>query len=210
MFNEYRSSYPNHVHQVAVTPSKHYYLGQDGLLRYQQKPFEIKLETLARSKKRHMVMYALRDHYTDLYYAEVSFGVELSSLEGFLGRAWHKKPGYPFCGLPEILMLPKNVINAFPGIVQAVKAEDVHLIPATSGYQSGVPTMTRKIETSLLFAKNSALGKTGTLDDVDDAVRLGMRYNAREKLRMTSKTKLDLWQQHVDKIRLPSSGFGVA
>jgi hypothetical protein len=208
MYTDYMSPAPNYAHQVAVMVSKHYWRGSDGLLKYQKKPFEVKLNTLAKSKRDHMVMYGLRDHCSDLYYAEVSFGDELPTLEGFLGRAWREKSDYPFCGLPELLMLPENVSDIFPSAASTIEAESVRLALVTSGYQSGAPVLAKRIQLSIFPAMSSVLGRKGTLADIEKALRFGMDSNAKERLRGLPRTKLETWQTRVGEIRFPSPGFG--
>ena len=208
MFMHYRSDYPNHVHQVGVTVSKHYYLGADGLLKYQQKPFEVKLNTLKQSPKRHLILLVVRDHTTGLFYGEAAIGPDLPSLESFLGRAWREKADFPFCGIPELLMLPKTVTQAFPGIESTMIAEGIRVIEPTSGYQSGALVSLRYLERDLCVAHIPSLGFRGTREDINRACRLAMSRNAKTELRGTKVSKLNVWLSQVPELRLPSDLLG--
>jgi hypothetical protein len=68
MMNSYRTDRPNEAHQLMVAPSKHYYLGRDGLLKYQDKPFAVTLADVPQATRQHMVTYALRDHCSTLLF----------------------------------------------------------------------------------------------------------------------------------------------
>lgn len=208
MLKSYASKYPNHVHQLAVVVSQHYYQGQDGLLKYQRKPFGIKLNTLNRAKHQHLVIYALRDHCSDLYYAEVFFGMQHPPLESFLGRAWREKTDFPLCGMPELLLIPKDVADYFHTVVPALEKEGVQCIHPTSGFQSGSPALVRKVERSLIVADLAIFNRTGNEADVAWAVRGEMMRNAQSLARTRSQSKLEMWLQHVSNIRFPSPGFG--
>lgn len=134
----YRSLGPNHAHQLMVAPSKHYYLGQDGLLKYQQKPFALELADMPQAQRQHLVIYTLRDHCSTVLYAEVCFAPALMPLRVFLARAWGAKPYTPFRGFPELLITSRKVAEVFTDDLAAVAALGVSVSQATSGFQSGI------------------------------------------------------------------------
>ncbi|MEW7980905.1 MAG: hypothetical protein AB2813_14230 [Candidatus Sedimenticola endophacoides] len=44
MINRYSSPYPNYIHQLFVTPSKHLYVLKDRRLKWQDKAMEVQLD----------------------------------------------------------------------------------------------------------------------------------------------------------------------
>lgn len=46
MINRYRSPYPNYIHQLFITPSKHLYALKDRRLKWQDKAMEVKLDKI--------------------------------------------------------------------------------------------------------------------------------------------------------------------
>jgi hypothetical protein len=47
----YKSDYPNQVHQINVSISKHYHLLNDGRIKYQEKKFDINWQNYTRTNK---------------------------------------------------------------------------------------------------------------------------------------------------------------
>lgn len=135
---QYRSNYPNHVHLMHVVASKHLYLLADGRLKSQDKPIENKLATVADSKKTVLVHMVVADHTSGAMYGESYSCRDALDPVGFLRRAWSKKEHSFFCGLPEMLSVPKAVDDLWPGIGQYVSANGVKKWNPTSGFQSGV------------------------------------------------------------------------
>lgn len=206
MLQHYRSDHPNHVHQLVASISKHYYAGKDGLLKYHVKPMEVSLAKLASASKRHMVIYSLRDHCSGVFYAEIGFGPELSSLHAFLARAWGAKPHIPelpFQGVPELLTFPQTARTAFPAVVTAVEALGVGLVDVTSGFQGGIRDL-RTIEDGLTYRVGNPVEQAiAWIPDV-------CVFNARDKLRGTGRRKIDVWQEHLPAVRVLPSGWGQA
>ena len=198
MQQHYRSLHPNHVHQLVASVSKHYYAGKDGLLKYQDKPFETSLAKLAGASRSHMVIYSLRDHFSGLFYAEVGFGPELPSMRSFLARAWRPKPhpsDLPLCGVPELMMIPKTVRSAFPDVVSGIEHMGVGLVDVTSGFQGGIGDL-NTIESSIGYY----IGKP--VDQVAAFLPVLCGWRAKDKLRNTGRTKIDVWREHVPAVRL--------
>jgi hypothetical protein len=135
---QYRSNYPNHVHLMHVVASKHLYLLADGRLKSQDKPIENKLATVGESKKTVLVHMVIADHTSGAMYGESYSCRDALDPVGFLQRAWSEKEHSFFCGLPEMLSVPKAVDDLWPGIGQYVAANDVKKWNPTSGFQSGV------------------------------------------------------------------------
>ena len=64
MFVRYQSDYPNQVHQLIVSVSKHLYITARGEIRFQKKAFDVSLDKIGKLPKEHLVHYLLRDHYS--------------------------------------------------------------------------------------------------------------------------------------------------
>lgn len=197
----YRSLGPNHVHQLMVAPSKHYYLGQDGLVKYQKKPFELSLEGLAQAKRQHMVMYVLRDHYSALQYAEVCFAPSFIALRTFLSRAWSDKSGTPLRGLPEILLTSRKVTDFFAQDIDAVASLGVRVLLATSGFQSG-------IKGALDVARHISPCIDRPPSHLSFWLARFNEFDAQRTLERARRTKADIWQARVGVVRELPPGWG--
>lgn len=113
MYNHYQSDYPNQVHQLLVTVSKHLFVGAKGQIRHQWKQMDVSLKTLHKSDREHLIHYFLRDHFSGAYYVEIVSSKEMIPLQDFLLRAWMEKPDLHFAGVPTALMIPKAVEDNF-------------------------------------------------------------------------------------------------
>lgn len=134
----YRTYYPNEVHQLIVSVSKHMHVLKNGQMRYQNKPMEAVLANCMDSPKDHVVHYLIRDHFSGAMYAEVSRSSSLMALQEFLHRAWAPKEDYEFCGMPEAITIPNTVLTAFPRTERLMDRLGIEVIKATSGFQAGV------------------------------------------------------------------------
>ncbi len=130
----YRSDYSNHVHQLVVTVSKHFYVTKQGKFKRQSTPFKAVIGKSSSYTKTHVVHYMITDHYSGLFYSEVTTSDDLFPIEAFLERAWGFKPGHPMQGEPHLLVVPKSVFNAFPGLSAWLYQKPIELVQATSGF----------------------------------------------------------------------------
>ncbi|HEX5733373.1 MAG TPA: hypothetical protein VF131_11120 [Blastocatellia bacterium] len=101
--------YSNEIHKLLVSVSPHYYILNNGQLKYQKKKIETGLDDIGQSPKNHVVHYLLIDEYSGAFYAEVYPSRNMIPVEQFLYRAWAKKADHFFCGLPEINLIPKTI-----------------------------------------------------------------------------------------------------
>jgi len=150
VIKRYQSNYSNEVHQLIVSPSKHYYVAKNGTFKYQKKPFEINLKNVRDSKKNHVIHFLIRDHFSGLFYWEICSADSPLLIHEFLYRAWRKKESHPLYGIPDFLTIPKNVQSYFPNIVKFIEKIGVTYIKVTSGFQGGVRDI-RTIENELRF-----------------------------------------------------------
>ncbi len=77
-------------------------------MKYQKKPFDVRIENLQSSQKTHIVHYVIRDHFSGLFYAELSDSDSLIPIHDFLYRAWQNKLFHPMVGIPDFMTIPKN------------------------------------------------------------------------------------------------------
>ncbi len=201
MQQRYRSDGPNDVHQLMVAPSQHYYLGQDGLLKHQEKPFALELADMQQVKRQHLVTYALRDHTSAMLYAEVCFAPNLMPLCAFLARAWGAKPNTPFRGLPTTLIASRKVMDVFVTDLAAVSALGVRIIPPTSGFQSGIHAA-RSVEKWL------SPGINKPTEEGLKWLRFFCEHDERDKLARTKQSKIDTWTNYVGQVRELPPGWG--
>ena len=199
---QYSSLYPNHVHQVVVSVSKHLYATRTGQLKYQVKPFDISLPDLP-GEKEHVVIFALRDHTSGIGYAEVKVRSALGTLTSFFAKAWGSKATHPFCGVPELLLLPNAAESAFPGTRTSVEGLGVQVLPVASGFQANIGDV-KVIESRF---------KTLDGQHADVLQTFGERWSAdvaNEPSRVRGKSKLEIWKSHVKDILVPPEQWGKA
>ena len=151
MIKRYQSDYSNELHQLIVTPSKHYYITARGALKYQKKPFEIRLENLDAAKKTHTIHFLLRDHFSGLFYWEICSSSAVIPIYEFLFRAWSKKSNHPLYGIPDYMTIPKSVQSYFPALLGFIEEMGVVHIKVTSGFQGGIRDI-RTVEDALAVA----------------------------------------------------------
>jgi hypothetical protein len=197
----YRTNHANHVHQLAVSVSKHYYASKDGLLKYQRKPMEITLEDIAKQQRRHMILYSLRDHFSGLFYSEITFGPAVMEIADFLNRAWLPKAGYDFHGIPEALIVSGTVKLAFPALESNLARIETGLINPTSGFQTGIRDL-RTIEENLGFALEKPI------QNAQDMVKLIYLSQAKQKGRGGAQSRLEMWRVSAPPIRIPPKDWG--
>ncbi|EMS83056.1 hypothetical protein [Leptospira noguchii] len=152
MVYHYESDFSNHVHQLVVSISNHLYLLKNEEINYQKKSFNINFKNHSKSKKCHLVNCIIKDHFSGASYGEIYSTDQLFSIEKFLFNAWKIKEVYKFHGLPEFLMVPKSVIEHFPGIANIFKYTNVRLIETTSGFHSGAPIIIKEWEKQVCYA----------------------------------------------------------
>lgn len=197
----YRTNHPNHVHQLIITASKHFYLSSENILKYQAKEINVSLNSIEKSKKRNMLIYSIRDHCSGVFYSELSFAPDIIRPQDFLSRAWGTKPDFDFRGIPRELTIPATLQKRFPDLIPDISELGINLIDVTSGFQSGVRDI-RTIELSLRVSANR---------DVSDAfnwVKRVFQGNAKEKSRLKEISKIELWASGVPEIVLPPVGWG--
>jgi hypothetical protein len=83
MNESYRSSYSNERHQLIVCVSKHLYATKTGLIKYQQKAFDVSFVKVEKAEKDHLVHYLIRDDFSGVFYAEIHSGRALIPVEEF-------------------------------------------------------------------------------------------------------------------------------
>lgn len=137
-----QSSYPNEIHQLLITVSKHFHIGAKGQLRHQFKKMDVTLDGLKQSGKEHVVYYFLRDHYTGVYYAEIASSKSLIPVNDFLLRAWLEKPKFAFCGIPKILMVTKTAERNFSEVNGLLEEFKIDKLCPPSGFASGMREIT--------------------------------------------------------------------
>ncbi|MDA8339807.1 MAG: tetratricopeptide repeat protein [Nitrospiraceae bacterium] len=195
----YSTDFPNQVHQLLITVSRHLYVLKNGEVHYQKKPFEVDLKNVIKSSKVHIVHYILKDHYSGLFYAELCTQHDLISIEEFLFRAWSKKDNFAFCGMPVLLTVPKSVIDFAPGLISLLNALQISIVEPTSGYQAGVReirTWENEIRIAPAFKpmlKSFDALKNSTLEIVRNLNSSGGQ-----------KSKISKWSALIEKVYLPT------
>lgn len=198
----YRSLYPNHVHQLGVTVSKHYWVTNSGIIKHQQKPMTTKLSNIAKSNKNHLVHFTIRDHCSAVVYAEVAASKDMIGLPEFLFRAWSQKQNFAFCGIPELLMLPKTVDKAYPTIASAVSQLGIKIFEPKNGFQAGI----KDVETIEQYFQ---MYNGQVFSDNQNNLNQIYAILANSKHRTGKQSKIDLWQSNTSlaEVEVPSQSW---
>lgn len=148
---QYKSDYPNQVHQLNISISQHYYLLKDWIIKRQEKKFDINWKNFSKSNKRHLVTYIIRDHFSSCFYAELHPIDEMPEIETFLFNAWTNKEDYAFHGIGKTVVIPKSTLDQFPRTINFFNnISSTHLQLPTSGFSSAVRSI-REWERSIRF-----------------------------------------------------------
>jgi hypothetical protein len=194
MYVSYRSPHPNYAHQIFVTPSKHAYILKDGRLKWQNKAMDVKLQGIASAEREHIVYYLLADHYSAAFYAEVHSSHQLPHARDFLLRAWRKKKGHFFHGLPQVIATPKVLTGIEPELVSFIEEHSVSSVEPTSGFQAGVHQI-RNFEKS--FANSCYANPMVTIAEAGPHVEQAMRWLNESCLPRAGATRRELWENGV-------------
>lgn len=194
--NLYKTDYPNQLHQLNVSVSKHYWLTKADIIKYQHKPIEISLRNLKQSPKTHLVHYMIRDHFSGVVYSEVTTSECLFSVSEFLFRSWSEKSDFIFCGIPNYLTIPQTVELSFPGTKEKILSLGVSTPEVTSGFQAGI----RDVKTLESYMKLFIGSK---FSDSLEQLNTSYGYISNRSSRGSKRNKIDVWAENIEYVKIP-------
>ena len=202
MYQTYETKCSNEIHQLMVSVSRHFYITPTGNLKHQKKPFEVSLGKPKKFPKRHIVHYLVRDHFSGLFYVEITDIENMFSVFDFLYRAWSKKDNHPLYGVPYGVTVPKGVRTVWPQLVPFLEEAAIQPIEVTSGFQGGI----RDIRTWEEWLRGSLSY---------DLYTSGYPPNYKKVLQLTldrcadfNTSKTELWAQNLpEDVFLPTSKY---
>ena len=200
MIKHYRSEYPNQVHLLNVSVSKHYYVTKTGLLKYQIKQQEVVLEKLSTSERLHVIHYVIRDHCSGVFYAELALSNSPIPVCEFLYRAWAQQKDYSLCGVPDMMTIPESVGRFFPSIKDQVATLGIALVKVTSGFQSGIGDI-RTIENHLGYSVGHPF------EHAKGEIKNICTFVNKQTSRTGKDSKLDLWRNNVRELYAPKEDW---
>lgn len=208
MQKRYKTDYSNQVHQLTVSVSRHYYITSDGRFKSQQRPFEVRLDKPETFTKRHIVHYLIRDHFSGLFYAEITDVGNIFPVFDFLYRAWSRKENHPLYGVPDGMTVTKSVFALWPELTPFLEKITVRTIPVTSGFQGGIRDL-RTLEEELRCYPYQS-GHPPHYKEVFEYAPLACsRFNSFDVGRVASKKKV--WQENLTEtvyVPLSKEAFG--
>lgn len=149
MASSYITEHSNQLYQLLVSVSRHFYIKKDGFLTYQEKPMEVNLKSLGKSKKEHLVYYIVRDHFSGNFVIRLTTSTALMPLAEFLHYAWSGPAESKYLwGMPDFLWVPKNI--ATPELFKGLEVLGVIADNPPSGFASGIRIIP-SIEEQLFF-----------------------------------------------------------
>lgn len=122
-----RTRLPAQEQNLFISHSKHLYLTQDGLLKYQKKDLDPKLP----GKRALLQRFVLLDVISGSVYGELHELAGPKNLAGFLARAWHLKPHNPMRGIPKVLNVGQLVLG------DPTYQADLRLLSELGGFRLG-------------------------------------------------------------------------
>jgi hypothetical protein len=192
----YKTNYSNEVHQLLITPSRHLHVLRDGRLKYQRKPIESRPHRIEDSPKARVIHFIVRDRYSKAMYAEIHLWSEKMSPQSFLWKAWSKKSEFPFCGMPEVLILP----SPFDHMAYALRTMGITTIRPTGGFMAGVRTF-RDWEQYLSFVYDYPFEPLHSFEDLQAKTNeINQIYYDRSS---DGRSKLRVWESGLRQLRLP-------
>lgn len=199
MMLRYKTDYPNQVHQLVVSASRHLYITKSGYVKYQKKELDVNLQNVAQSDREHIVHYLIRDHFSGLFYGNICSSRHLMPVEDFLCRAWSRKDEYIFCGIPSHLSIPKTVSTIFPGVHDYIHSLGIGTVEVTSGFQGGV----RDIRTWENYLRQLvAVQEETTPTEIQSrAARISGYLNDDWE---DSQSKMRKWADNIKEMKVPS------
>lgn len=139
MHQTYRTEFPNQVHQLNVSIAKNHFLLKNETIKYQSKKFDINWENYSKTGKKHLVNYLIRDHFSGCYYAEMHPINNMPNLKQFLFNAWRTKEYYEFKGIPNYLILGRDILEKYPDLRNLeANIDDFNLQLAKNGFSTGI------------------------------------------------------------------------
>lgn len=199
MMLSYKSDYPNQVHQMNVSISKHYHVLKDGRIKYQDKKFDINWKNYSKTNKNHLVTFLIRDHFSNCFYAELHRIDSMPSIKEFLYSSWRKKERYEFCGIPKTLIVNQMILKTCPEIqLLPERIQSFHLQMADNGFATGIRSV-RDWEDCIRY--NLCFDNYKKLSDFQEHNEFMCRhYNLRE----SGKTEPNLkkWATNISKVRV--------
>ena len=202
MYQRYKTSQSNEVHQLVVGVSRHSFVTAVGKFQRQKKPFDVRLDKPASFTKRHVVHYLVRDHFSGLFYAELTETGHIFPVHEFLYRAWSKKDTHPLYGVPHGVTVPATVRALWPDLVSMLKEATIEAIDVTSGFQGGIRDL-RTWENELHFG----LYESGYPPDYEEVLRRApeacANFNVSE---YRGEPKSKIWTENLpDKVYVPAT-----
>jgi len=191
MIHRYRSDYPNQVHILNLSISKHLYIAKNDEIKYQKKGFDINLNNFRKSNREHVIHYLIKDHYSGAYYGEIYSANNEIHIKDFLCRAWFKKDEYEFMGIPELLVVPKIIYDKFPDIKKLFIKTNIKDIKATSGFQAGASAV-REWERNISIY--SYLRGLRTIQEIQNNIQM---FN-----KLFNESKIVKWKKNVNQDRV--------
>ncbi len=194
----YETSYSNEVHQLLITPSRHLYVLKDGRVKFQKRMIEGGLQESDKNSKDQIIHYILRDHFSLAMYAEIHTRAERVSIEQFLWNAWSKKNEYPFCGLPDFLILPKAISSA--AIDDFIHSLHIDVIRPTGGFMAGVRIF-GKWDQVLNFVYSNSFDPLRSFQELQSKVLETIQIYFESDPGLTER--INVWQSNLRNLRLP-------
>ncbi|MGI6615481.1 MAG: hypothetical protein ACOX30_05625 [Dethiobacteria bacterium] len=141
--------FANETHQLLVSISRNLYITGDGVLKYQEKRMDVDTTNYHRSKREHLVYYALNDLFSGNFIFAVATTKKMLPLLDFLHYAWKKdKEEAHFWGLPLKLSVPRRL--SFPALLDGLQKLGVEPFHPSSGFTSGIHII-KSLEDNLCY-----------------------------------------------------------
>lgn len=163
---------------------------------------DVRLDTVEKADKEHVVHYIVADHTSAAFYAELRTSKTLITPIEFLSRAWRRKPDFFFHGVPEHLIVPSVVSSKYCEIEDWLNQLSVGLVLPSSGFYAGIHQLRnweKDLANTISFQRYLEKSPC-TLDNIDVIVTEALQMaNDREINRLGIRmTRKQLWERTVE------------
>lgn len=156
------------------------------------------MKNFEKSEREHIVYYILRDHFSGFYYVEITSTKNMLPLQDFLLRGFLPKPDINFCGIPDALMIPKQVEDYFPRVDKILNTLGIQKIHPPSGFASG-----------MIAVKNwESIMKIPLIPDegLDDLALWNPRTPV-HYCEVHNSDNFDVWKNRTSKVPIPDAKY---
>lgn len=187
------SGYSNQGHQLLINVSKHYYVLNNGRIKYQSKSLGYNLKNYNKSEKELLVYYLMKDVFSGSFHLTVTTTRAMIPVEYFFYLAWEEDKYKNLWGMPETLIVPKSY-DLPDTLLEGLYELGINVDYPLDGFNSGIKTISdvdREVSKAMWrLEKENIEPSTKNLIALGKAIEIGMTLHNHE-----------VWKERLRKVR---------